>query len=494
MFVENIDYDLNLEASVLGICVNDASAFGRCYNLLIEECFHNLDHMQLFKIMYELFNSGYPIDMLTVIRYYGKLGIIKVGDGTPAYFVANLSQSILSDAHVEFWAKDLRDLAAQRLMITYSHTPYDYTKSASENATDRQEKLRRIAEVRVADDWLHISDVVKKLDTHMQEMAAGKELGLTTSFSELDAINGGFRPDNLIIIGARPSVGKSALMGRIATHVAAKGKVVGIISLEMGDSEILGRLVSAESDIDHSKIDRNKFCEWDIKKDVEERAKVYEILGSMSKLPIYFSDAADVNWNDIRAKAHKLQAKHGLDILLIDYLQLVEPEADKKTIREQEVAKISRGAKKLAKSMHIPIVMLAQLNRSVNEKGDKKPELHHLRESGSIEQDADVVMFLHRDWMSGITTDAQGASTESSADILIRKWRNGTTMDMKIGFNGPKMKFYELDGEKKNNVFDNPSAGITRPAESKLFIPGGFQPRSPLPVERDTTQDTEPNF
>ena len=303
-------------------------------------------------------------------------------------------------------------------------------------------------------------------------------LGVSTSLTSLDRLNGKFRDTNLIVIGARPSVGKSAFMGRIATHAAFEGKTVGIISLEMEDKDILARSVSAESEVDFWRIDRNKF-----EQEEEQRNSVYKTIGKLSTLPIYFSDTAQVGMTDIRAKAERLKQRHGVDLLIIDYLQLVEPENASNRNREQEVSKISRGLKLLAMNMKIPVIILAQLNRQSAETGDKKPQLHHLRESGSIEQDADVVMFLHRDWVSGIKVDESGDSTEYQADLLVRKWRNGGPCDIKLGFHGPTMKFTEIIRSEFN--------AQAEPGLPPIKSNAGFQDRS-LPPEKDSNGDDLP--
>lgn len=464
-FKPYVDFDLDIEAAVLGICINESSALGSVYNLLSEDCFFCSAHLEVYRGLKFLFENGYPIDGIILNSIMNQKGITElkgVYDSTPGgtmYFLCRLSYGVLTSAHLETWCLLLRQLAAHRLMMLLTTSGGGSGTDVFQAAGEIDKMLKRILEVRTTNDWHHISEVGIKTVKEIESRDRNKLPGVTTSISLLDKLNGGFRPGDLVVVGARPSVGKSAFMGRIATHSAMKGAKVGIISLEMEDTAIFTRMLSADSETEFNKIDRNDFGEEN------ERARVYNALSSLSTLPIYFSDTSQVNIFDIRGKADKLQRKHGLDILIVDYLQLIEPENEKGRNREQEVAKMSRGLKLLAKTLHIPIVLLAQLNRAVMEKGDNKPQLHHLRESGAIEQDADVVMFIHRDSLIGIEQNADGGSTEFEADLLVRKWRNGAPMEIKIGFEPTQMRFFDPETERLKNTPEfksmNPGKGIT---------------------------------
>ncbi|MES2212833.1 MAG: DnaB-like helicase C-terminal domain-containing protein, partial [Pseudomonadota bacterium] len=419
--------------------------------------------MEVYKGISHLFKEGHPIDLFTVSRYFFDRKILEFKDaGQISYFLCTLMQGVNSSAHLEFWCLKLRELSAQRIMLTLTHSGLK-SGDIFDAARDIDAKIKKALEIKTTDDWAHISTVGIKTVNQIESRDANTIPGISTSINTLDTLNGGFRNGDLVIIGARPSVGKSAFMGRIATYAAAKGSIVGIISLEMEDTAIFTRMVSAESETEFYKIDRNNM------KEAEQRAKVYASISTLSTLPIYFSDTAQVNAWDIRAKAEKLKRKHGLDILIVDYLQLIEPESNGKTIREQEVAKISRNMKLLAKTLQIPVIVLAQLNRAAADKKDSKPELHHLRESGSIEQDADVVMFLHRDFMAGVVQNAAGESTEKEADLLVRKWRNGAPMEIKLGFEPEQMRFIDPDKVKphfEDKPPGNPQAGFQRPSKA----------------------------
>jgi replicative DNA helicase len=455
---KGVDYDLEMEAAVLGICILDPIAYGSVLQILCEECFYSNDHLYIYQQIDKMHKEGYPIDILTLTHNIRKSGkeYMESNDNV-GYFIANLTFGVYNSAHLETWCLILREKAANREMINLKTSGY-VGDDVFESAGLIKERLNKILDVRYVDDWKTITQVAKEAETEIKERALDPNNLLTTTFATVDSVNGGFRAGNLIILAARPSVGKSALLGRLATRNASLGKKVGIISLEMENTSIYTRLVSFESDVNFSQIDRDTL-------EGRQRKVVYETIHKMDKYPIYFSDTASVNSQDIRSKVEKLKKKYGCDILFIDYLQLIETPNERGKSREQEVAKISKEMKALARTMQIPIVLLAQVNRAAMDKGDSKPQLHHLRESGSIEADADIVMFLHRDWLVGKTTDAEGRSTEKEAHLLIRKWRNGAPFEMKIGFEPSIMKFYELEGETIHLVSpepeqQNPSAGI----------------------------------
>lgn len=248
---------------------------------------------------------------------------------------------------------------------------------------------------------------------------------------------------DMIVLGARPSVGKSAFLGLLSMNMAKNGRKVGIISLEMSNAKIAGRLAALDTGVDFATLYRGLAI------DEAMQERLYQQIGNRTaQLPIFVSDKTQVSMPEIKAKAMKLKHKEGCDILFIDYLQLVDSSGygNKNSNRENEVRQMSRGCKLMAKELDIPVVVLAQLNREVTgRKGDDRyPKLSDLRESGAIEQDADVVMFLHRDWMSGFETNERGESTEREADLIVRKWRDGEpNLRIPLEFDPPRMKFSE---------------------------------------------------
>lgn len=441
-FRKHIDYDLELEAKVIGILLIEPLTYSEVSGVLNEECFYAKKHLEIYNKIKLVYEKGYTIDCLIVQRMFFDAGITEIEGEKIPYIFSQCMDGVYSSSNVAIWCIMLRELGAKRLM-TLLKTSGRADGDVFEEASKIETKLRRILDVRVTDDWVHMTEVMIKLANHMDSVKGNKRPGVSTSIAALDEANGGFRPGQLIVFAARPGVGKSAFMGRIAVMAAREKVPVGIISLEMEDKDILARSVSAESDVPFWRIDRNDFG---YKDESEQQEKVRNIMNTMSSLPIYYSDTSNVNINDIRMKAEKLKSRNQLGLLIIDYLQLIEGDGflGKNIIREQEIARMSRGLKLLAMNLQIPVIILAQLNRESEKATDKKPQLHNLRESGAIEQDADIVIFLHRDWKSGIKLNSDGNSTEMEADILTRKWRNGKEVDVKMGFDGEKMKFYDL--------------------------------------------------
>jgi replicative DNA helicase len=446
MYKSHIHYDKQMEAAILGACLIDKFAFARVRGILTRDCFYAEGCKIIFDAISEMWEESFPIDLLTVVsRIVRNKGFAELdGENTP-YYVAKLTNSVVSTANLEAHAFIIRQLYAERELLRIRHMPDDAKGDVIHRTQKIQDELFKLTQIKVTDDWKDISEVVVEVIEHMDKVKDQDIIGIPTGFEEFDLITSGLCEGQMIVLAARPSVGKSAFLGSLCINAATMGKKVGIISLEMTNTEIGARFGSLVSDVAFYRIFRNKFDED------AEREIVYQRLSEMSELPIKISEKTNVNVRDIKAKVSQLKSKNQLDILFVDYLQLLESdESDRSYSREQEVAKMSRGFKLMAKEFKIPIVVLAQLNRQSETTATKKPQLHNLRESGAIEQDADGVVFLHRDWKSGILTNADGTSTENEADLIIAKWRNGELRDIKIGFDGPKMRFYD-----KNNPYSH---------------------------------------
>lgn len=435
-------YGVDLEKAILGACMLEKTAFSRCYGLVEAECFYVDDHKLIFQTIADMYGHSIPIDIFTVTQRIAELHGHELKGGNVAVVVCACTNHVVSAAHLEYHSFLVREMWKRREIIRLKTSfPEDEGFDTAENIRDLNEQIARIVDGKTTSDWQSMDELMFNLIIHQQDMATGKKQFLTTGFRKVDEKNGGFYGGQMIVIGARPSVGKSALMGKMAMGLAKQGKKVGIISLEMNNNEIAARLASLHTDIEFWKIYRTIARDEDLHKLFYEK-----ISRSLIHYPIYVSDKTNVNMTDIKAKAMKLKAKQGCDILFLDYLQLVNTEgANRNYNREQEVSKMSRGVKLLAKEMDIPIVVLCQLNRANTTRSYKErfPRLSDLRESGSIEQDADVVLFIHRDSLMGYEQDEQGNDTKFQADLLAAKWRNGATFQLKLGFDPEKMNFYE---------------------------------------------------
>ena len=466
---KDIHYSTNLERAILGICMLEAGAFGRIYGLLEKQCFYHSGHQLVFETMKSMYQNGMQIDSFIVCDQLLRIQGVKELEGhNTDYFVLRLTNDVVSASHLEFHAHIIKTMWMEREIISLTHGGTGALDgNVSQQIFSLQQKLHGLQTKAAEHDWADMSQLMVDLYRHQDAMTKTGGVGKLTGFKTLDKENGGFQDGQLVVIGARPTMGKSALIGGMAVEMGKRQMVVGIVSLEMSNNEIAARLAAYDTNTDFNVVFRGLY------KDVDETHKLYsQIANSTSTLPIYVSDKTKVNIPEIRAKAEKLKSLHGLDCLYIDYLQLVSAVGGSyNKNRENEIAEMSRGCKIMAKELGIPVILLCQLNREVTKrKGQERyPQLSDLRESGAIEQDADVVMFLHRDFMAGFEQDADGNSTEKQADLVIRKWRNGrSNFIIPLDFDPPKMKF------------------------SERKVTGGFVPIQPSPYE--TEKDEQDPF
>lgn len=440
-FKKYIHHDTDLEDAVLGACLLEAMAFSRIYGFMKPEYFYKSGNQAVYACLQHMWKDGEAIDIFTVTNFLVRKGHSSLdGDNTP-YFVTRLTNSVVSSAHLERHCVILKQLFAERELLRIKYQTNDLSVDVVDRAQDIHKQIQELLSTKVTNDWMDMTEMIVRLFQHQADMAAGNKKLITTGFKAIDRKNGGFGEGNMIVIGARPSVGKSALMGKMAIAMAKQGAKVGIVSMEMNNTEIAARLSSLDADIEFWKVFRT------IARDEDLHAQFFNSISrSLAQLPIYVSDKTKVNIHDIRAKAMKLKASMGCDVLMIDYLQLIDSTTSNRQYnREQEVSAMSRGIKLLAMEMKIPVIVLCQLNRQSTNRSyaDRFPKLSDLRESGAIEQDADIVMFIHRDFMSGYEKDENDNSTQFQADLIGPKWRNGAPFHLKLGFEPEKMNFYE---------------------------------------------------
>lgn len=451
MFQENVTYSTELEKVVLGAAMIDMDAFGRVYKLINKETFYYEYHGEIYQTLKLMWGNNEPIDMISVYLKLIKNGIDFIAGYNTAWYICELTKHVVSSSSLEYHGAILQNMYIEREMkkITTSGIGEE---DGLESLKTMGKKISKLTEKIVIDDFTGIDTLLVNLYSHMSNVKDKELTGITTGFKKLDTITGGLQPGGMYIVAARPSVGKSAFMGKMVFNAAKQGLYVGVISLEMTDNQITARISSLATDIEYWRIYRNRMV------DEAQAEHFYKQTEVLSQFPIMVSDKTGVDISEIKAKIARLRRKSKIDVLYIDYLQLLDTdEKARNTNREQQVSQISRGLKLLAKDYSIPIVVLAQLNRVSEQAGDKKPKLHNLRESGSLEQDADGVIFIHRDYMSGIKEDENNNSTQDQADIIIAKWRDGEVTEYKIGFDGAKMKFFEF--EDNNTFYNKPHDG-----------------------------------
>src|SRR6478609_5036815 len=440
----------DLEEAVLGAIMLEKGAFDAVIEILKPECFYVDAHQRIYRAMQGLANKRQPIDILTVVeelRMREELDLV----GGP-YYVTKLTNAVVSSANIEAHSRIILQKFIQRELIRISG---EIISDAYEDSTDvfdlldqAESKIYEVTSTHLRNNYETIDSVLVKTIQRIEDLRHKNEdvSGVPSGFSSLDRVTYGFQNTDLIILAARPSVGKTAFALNLARNAAlhpTKPTGVGLFSLEMSAGQLVQRILAAESEILMEKIARGKLEEHEMK---QLYAKGIQRLG---QAPIFIDDTPALNIFELRAKCRRLKNKHNIGLVLIDYLQLMSGTSDNKNSnREQEISNISRNLKALAKELNIPIVALSQLSREVEKRkeGAKIPQLSDLRESGAIEQDADMVMFLYRPEYYDITANEMGESNKGETHIRIAKHRNGSLDTIKLKALLHIQKFVEDDG------------------------------------------------
>lgn len=433
--------NIEAEQSVLGSLMIDKNAIIKIADLINTEDYYKNTHGKIYSAMLYLYEHHEPIDLLSLSNRLNETGELEDIGGHS--YLASLANTVPTAANVIHYAKIVEKKAVLRKLIDNAsqiiESSYDETEEVDKILDNAEQKIFAVSQKHVRQDFSPIKPVLEEAFDRIDELHKnkGKLRGIPTGFTDLDNILAGLQKSNLIILGARPSVGKSSLAMDIARHAATKEKVsVGIFSLEMSKDEMIDRLICAEANIDLWKLRTGKLSSTG---ENDDFSRIGHAMGILSESPIFIDDTATLNVMEMRTMARRLQAEHGLGLIIIDYLQLIESRG-KSDNRVQEVSDISRSLKGLARELNVPIVALSQLSRGIESRQDQKPKLSDLRESGSIEQDADVVLFIYRE-------DRVNKNTENKniADILVSKHRNGPIGEVKLYFNEQCTSFRNLD-------------------------------------------------
>jgi replicative DNA helicase len=454
---------LALEEAVLGALMLDRDALPMVMEILRAESFYLEAHQHIYRAILKLFERSNPVDLLTVTEELRKSGDLdRVGGG---YYLVELTNRVASAANIEYHARIISQKQIQRELINVStrviRDAYEDTTDVFDLLDEAEKGLFAITQNNLSRTFESMGSLSSKVLKQIEEMA-GKADGLTgvpTGLTELDRLTSGWQPSDLVIIAARPGMGKTSLLLAMALNAAKDfGKGVAMFSLEMASSQLVSRLISMESEIQGSKMRSGKLedYEWQQLQSTVER---------LSTVPIFIDDTPGINIFELRAKCRRLKMQYDIQMIIIDYLQLMTggSENGKNTNREQEIAGISRALKGLAKELSVPVIALSQLSRAVEVRGgSKRPQLSDLRESGSIEQDADIVGFIYRPEYYGILEDETGQSLKGVAELIIAKHRHGKLDTVKLKFTDSFAKFGNLD--------DPAFAGLSNP------LSGPFQP------------------
>ncbi len=435
---------IELEEAVLGAIMLEKNAALEVLDILTPESFYSPAHQKIFGVIVDLSKTYQPIDILTVTEELRKTKELDEVGG--AYYVSKLTSKVGSAAHIEHHARIIAQKHIQRQLIKVAvdiqREAYDESVDVLDLLNSSEAAIFQLAEGNIKSDTVKISEVISEAIDRIEEASKREDnlSGVPSGFVSLDRITSGWQPSDLIIIAARPSMGKTAFILSMARNMAVNHKVpIGIFSLEMSVLQLVNRLIAAETELSSEKLRSGKLedYEWE-QLDIKTK--------NLNDAPIFVDDTPAITIFELRAKCRRLKTQHGLRMVIIDYLQLMSGTPETRGNREQEVSTISRGLKAIAKELDVPIIALSQLNRSVEMRsGDKRPQLSDLRESGAIEQDADIVCFIHRPEKYGITEDAEGNSTLGLAEIIIAKHRNGAVTDVQLKFRNELAKFEEFE-------------------------------------------------
>lgn len=477
-----------LEEAVLGALMLEKDAYSVVSEILRPESFYDPSHQLIYGSIQGLAMQQKPVDVLTVVEELKRRGELETSGG--AVYIAELSEKVASAAHIEYHARIIAQKYLARELISFSseisQQAFDETVDVDDLMQDTEGRLFEISQRNVKKDVIQINPVIKEALHNIQVAANRKDgmSGLPTGFKELDEMTSGWQNSDLVIIAARPAMGKTAFVLSMAKNMALTYELpVGIFSLEMANVQLVNRLIVNVCQIKGESIKSGRLTddEW------ERLDKNHKFLYNA---PIYIDDTPSLSVFELRTKARRLVREHGVKMLMIDYLQLMNASGMSFGNREQEVSMISRSLKGLAKELNIPIIALSQLNRGVeNRQGTegKRPQLADLRESGAIEQDADIVCFIHRPEYYRITEDDQGNSLVGIAEIIVAKHRNGPTGIANMRFDGEYARFQNLDDNRVGTKYVelpskmNASGGRgdapdSMPVPSNDFIMPGNEP------------------
>lgn len=424
---------IEFEEAVLGAIMLEQNALTSVIDFLKPEIFYTEAHKKIFKAIYDLFENSQTVDLLTVTQELKKSGNLEIAGG--AYYVAQLTRRVASAANIEVHARVIMQKFIQRRLIEISS---EISRDAYEDSTDvfdmldkAEQKLFQVSENNFRRDYRDMSELVKEAIKNIEAAKNhdGSYRGVPSGFSKLDRVTAGWQKSDLIVLAARPGMGKTAFVLSMARNIAVGFKrPVAFFSLEMASVQLVTRLIAAETMLSADKLKKGdlKDFEWQ-----QLHSRIANLVGA----PLYIDDTPALSIFELRAKARRMKQQYKIEMIIIDYIQLMQAGDSNKGNREQEISNISRSLKSLAKELDIPIIALSQLNRSVETRGGlKKPILSDLRESGAIEQDADMVLFIYRPEYYKIENMEDNTPSQGKAEVIIAKHRNGALEDIRLRF------------------------------------------------------------
>ncbi|HLR72827.1 MAG TPA: replicative DNA helicase [Pseudogracilibacillus sp.] len=436
-------HNIEAEQAVIGAILIEPNAFSTASERITAIDFYRTSHQVVFEAMFALFEKGEPIDMVTVTRWLQDADKLDISGGVP--YLTNLAQSVPTAANIDYYSRIVEEKALLRRLIETATnivtTTFSQEDAVAEVLDEAERSILEVSNKQNASAFKPIKDVLIDVYDNIEQLHHAKSdvTGISTGYRDLDRMTSGFQRNDLIIIAARPSMGKTAFALNIAQNVAINSdENVAIFSLEMGADQLVQRMLCAEGNINSQRLRTGKL-------EQEDWEKLTLAMGSLSHAGVFIDDSPGIRVSDIRSKCRRLKQEYGLGMIIIDYLQLIQGNANSQENRQQEVSEISRSLKGLARELEVPLIALSQLSRGVESRQDKRPMMSDLRESGSIEQDADIVGFLYRD--DYYEDDAENSNIE----IILAKQRNGPTGTVELHFAKEYNKFVDLEFHREAN-------------------------------------------
>lgn len=447
---------VELEEAVLGALMLEKDALTNVIDILKPQSFYKDAHSRIFHAIEQLFTRSEPVDILTVTQELKKTGELDLVGG--AYYITQLTNRVASAANAEFHARIVAQKFIQRELIRIStktiNDSYEDGSDVFDLLDNAEKNLFSIVEGNIKKNYDKMSTLIRKAIDQIEitKNNKGNFSGIPSGLTALDRLTSGWQKSDLVIIAARPAMGKTALVLSMARNAAVDfNKGVAVFSLEMSSLQLVTRLIASESELSSEKLKKGNLEDYEFQ-------QLNDKIKKLAEAPLFIDDTPGLSVFELRAKARRLKEQHKIELIIVDYLQLMTAGGEGKGNREQEIATISRSLKGLAKELEIPVIALSQLSRAVETRGgDKRPQLSDLRESGAIEQDADMVMFIHRPEYYNITEDENGASTVGVAELIIAKHRNGPVDSAKTRYIGQFTKFVDLDLLDQNVDFGTSS-------------------------------------
>jgi len=471
---------IEIEEAVLGALMLEKDALSSVVDILKPSSFYKESHIAIYECILSLFNASQPVDLLTVTNQLRKEGKLELAGG--AYAVTELTTKVNSAANIEYHARIITEMAIKRELIRVAG---EVQKDAFEDTTDvfelldhTESSLFEISEQNIRKNYQDMKAIMSEALGELEARKKHKDglTGVPSGFSALDRVTSGWQKSDLVIIAARPGMGKTAFVVSAMRNAAVDfNRPVAIFSLEMSSIQLVNRLISAEAELESEKIKKGNLADYEWQQLIHKTSKI-------TNAPIFIDDTPALTILELRAKCRRLKSQHNVELIIIDYLQLMSADASRGSNREQEIASISRALKGLAKELDVPVVALSQLSRAVETRGgDKRPQLSDLRESGSIEQDADIVMFLYRPEYYGITEDMNNMPTTGLGEVIIAKHRNGSLENVQLKFIGKYTKFTDLDFTSGSS--SGFAAGTTGTGFGTITMPSKANDDDPSPPD-----------